>query len=71
MSDLWKFDLGTGVWVLLSGNRTADSCADYGVPYPGGVIAFVMALDSADRYLYVFGGQGFDEVENGICEVVC
>lgn len=39
---------------------------NYTEPYPGGIYGHSMVIDHIDRYLYVFGGYGYDNSYSGI-----
>lgn len=54
-------------WEVIYGNQTVQMRSDYNVPYPGGVYRHGMVLDHADRFIYCFGGRGFDHTLEGIC----
>lgn len=49
----------TGIWELLSGKASYVS-ADYSIPHPGQITRYGMVLDNANRYIYLFGGGGYD-----------
>lgn len=67
MNDLWKYDLDEDRWYHIKGNKTVNMLSNYIMPYafPGGIHEHPMILDSADRYLYVFGGWGYDGYASG------
>lgn len=58
-------------WHHLSGNQTINTPSDYTQPFPGGVNNLRMVIDSIDHYLYVFGGNGYDDSASGIVIMVC
>lgn len=50
-----------GQWEYLSGNMSGGTLPDYNVPYPGGQSYHNMVMDSTNRYIYIFGGYGYDD----------
>lgn len=60
------FDLLSNTWSYITGNRTGNLPSDYDAAYPGGVYHQTMVIDHKDRYLYVFGGRGYNESVLGI-----
>lgn len=66
LNNLWKFDLVDDVWEHVSGRRHPNTRSNYTFPYPGGIGDHSMVIDSADDYLYIFGGQGYDNSSKGI-----
>ena len=69
LNDLWKFDGKNWTWI--SGSDEIDQPAVFGtkrVPdssnVPGGRYCAVSWIDSSDN-LYLFGGYGYAESENG------
>lgn len=49
LNDLWKLDLGSLVWEILSGNQSIDTLSDYELAYPGGVRSHEMVIDNAKQ----------------------
>lgn len=66
LNDLWKYDLDLDVWEHLSGNRSIITRADYDLGYPGGVFRHTMMIENARQYLYVLGGEGYDDTDRGM-----
>lgn len=56
----------SNTWEYLTGSASVNSASNYSYPYPGGVNRHRMVIDSTDRYLYLFGGSGFNDTANGI-----
>lgn len=54
-------------WEYINGrNQSAQTVSNYTVPFPGSMYHHTMVLDSADRYLYIFGGLGNGYINAGI-----
>lgn len=49
-----------GQWHHLTGSQTTETYTNYTAPHPGGLNNLNSVLDSTDRYLYLFGGNGRD-----------
>ena len=71
LNDLWMYNLTSGWWTWLSGSANLDQSGRYGslrVPAagntPGGRIGHSMVIDTINRALYVFGGNGLAEAAN-------
>lgn len=65
VNQIWKFDITQNLWEFVSGSQSFNIRADYTTPYPGSVAYPGMVIDGANRNLYVFGGEGFDESSRG------
>lgn len=65
------FPLVNGQWCYITGNQSIDVLSDYTYPYPGSVAHHTMVLDSTNSYLYVFGGDGYDNSSSGTCYLLC
>ncbi|MFX1380927.1 MAG: kelch repeat-containing protein, partial [Promethearchaeota archaeon] len=70
-NDLWRYNISSGVWTWMSGNKTFDVYGVYGVKgtpdvnnYPGSRIGAVSWTD-IDGDLWLFGGSGSAETGNG------
>lgn len=49
------------------GNKSVNTLSRYGVPfYPGGLSSHSMVVDGGNGFIYVFGGDGYDDVGKGI-----
>jgi len=66
LNDLWKYNIGTGVWTLVSGSTLANQDGVYGTQgtgaagnVPGGRQAGVLWVDSSGN-VWLFGGFGLD-----------
>lgn len=57
LNDMWKYDLVNNEWEWLYGNKRVGVYLNY--THPGGVMYHSGVIDSTDRYIYVFGGNGF------------
>lgn len=55
---MWKYDIVSNIWEYVDGSQSKDTVANYTLSYPGGLEGQVMVLDSTDRYIYLFGGEG-------------
>ncbi len=71
LSDLWKFDPTTGLWTWVSGSNVINQSGVYGTKgeadtanVPGGRFCSVSWIDSEGN-LWLFGGQGIDNSNNG------
>lgn len=54
------------IWEYLSGSQDINTLASYNPPRsPGGVHQHAMVIDSSDEFLYLFGGYGHDNNEDG------
>lgn len=60
---MWKFNLTSTVWEHIDGSQKPNMLAEFNgsYPYPGGVSAHSMVLDSTRNRLFLFGGEGFDD----------
>jgi N-acetylneuraminic acid mutarotase len=65
LSDLWRYNPGTGEWTWISGNNTRNQTGVYGTQgtpasgnKPGGRDNHLVWL--MNGYLWVFGGNGYD-----------
>lgn len=56
-----SFPLVNSQWTYISGNQTINTRSDYTTAYIGSLNYHTMELDRANRLLYVFGGQGYDD----------
>jgi N-acetylneuraminic acid mutarotase len=68
LNDLWKYNIGTQVWTLVSGSTTANQDGVYGTQgtaaaanVPGGRQNHVLWTDSSGN-IWTFGGFGLDSV---------
>jgi N-acetylneuraminic acid mutarotase len=72
LNDLWKYDLGPGRWVWLSGSNLQGSPPVYGTPgvaAPGnvpGARAYASSWTDAAGDLWLFGGQGVDSATGAV-----
>lgn len=69
LNDFWMYDIGTGWWTYLSGDKTVNSLGKYGTQNlmeagnsPGGRWDLSIVFDSSKRAVYIFGGLGFASV---------
>lgn len=61
-NNMWKYDLTLNTWTRLYGHlfQNIKSKYNYG-PRPGSVVFHSMTIDHADRFIYFFGGIGYDD----------
>lgn len=57
---------GSAQWTHLSGTDDPRFAADFTTPFIGGLYESAMVIDSTNSILYVFGGKGFDGINEGI-----
>lgn len=70
LSDLWRYDIATGEWTWVSGNRGLNGRGYYGtkgVADPSnkpGARQDAVAWKAANGNLWLFGGQGYDSSDH-------
>ena len=71
LNDLWRYNIASGMWTWISGNKTVDVYGvygEYGIPdganYPGSRYGSASWIDSGEN-LWLFGGYGFAESSEG------
>ena len=67
LNDLWRYNISSGMWTWVSGNKTIDENGVYGTKglpdaanYPGGR-EVTGSYTSVDGILWLFGGNGYPE----------
>ncbi|MFX1239359.1 MAG: Kelch repeat-containing protein, partial [Promethearchaeota archaeon] len=67
LNDLWKYEISSGEWTWMAGNKTIDVYGVYGIKgtpdvnnYPGGR-ALSVSWTNVDGNLWLFGGWGYAE----------
>ena len=75
-NDLWSYDLTTGLWTWLSGDKIVNQAGSYGmagVPAVENVIAsrlsHSMVLDGISIAIFVFGGYASRPIGNQSCAI--
>lgn len=56
LSELWQFNLFSGEWQHLFGERGGNPYIYYDIPYGAGIERNAMAMDTENGYIYCFGG---------------
>jgi hypothetical protein len=71
LNDLWRYNIASGMWTWISGNKTVDVngiYGEYGVPdrvnFPGSRYGSVSWIDTSEN-LWLFGGYGNAESSEG------
>lgn len=72
MNDLWEYDFTYKWWKWLSGAKTPNQLAVYGTKgeasssnQPGARYGHSMVIDPSGKFLYVFGGDGYNADNQG------
>lgn len=62
-NDLWQYNIVEKSWLHLKGSKSKDDNSNYNTPLPGGINKHKMIV--YDMFIYVFGGEGYDNTDPG------